>query len=155
MTVDPIVILLVVCGLFSLWLGRVLKGMSPSRAILPGSWADRLPSGTDVLRVGSAALVTLNGELSLPEARALGRRCGEMISDGVTNLVVEFDQSARPTDPVLQLLICLADLEGVRGGRVCIVCPDHFVYEQLETAGITQFVPCLTARPEGTPSSGS
>ncbi|MGH2779467.1 MAG: hypothetical protein ACRDJB_12575 [Actinomycetota bacterium] len=49
----------------------------------------------------------------------------------------------------------LCHLEGARGGRVCIVCPDHLVYEQLETAGITQFVPCLTARPEGTPPSYS
>jgi anti-anti-sigma factor len=113
-------------------------------AVLPGNLIHPTGSDVDVLRVGSAALVTLRGELYANEARRLARRCGDMVADGVAHLVVEFKDADQLSDAALQFLLCLSELERVRHGRVCVVCPDQMVQERLESAGLFENVACLT-----------
>jgi anti-anti-sigma factor len=113
-------------------------------AVLPGNLIHPPSSDVDVLRVGSAALVTLRGELYAHEARRLARRCGDMVADGVAHLVVEFKDAGQISDAALQFLLCLSELERVRHGRVCVVCPDQTVQERLESAGLLEHIACLT-----------
>jgi hypothetical protein len=145
MSAETLVMLALGSIVFSCLIGSLLMTRTESffPAVLPGNLTHPASSGVDVLRVGSAALITLRGELYTTEARRVVRKCGAMIDDGVAHLVVEFKDGLELTDPVLQLLLCLSELERVRGGRICVVTGDQATLDRLEHAGI----PCLTAPP--------
>jgi hypothetical protein len=130
--------------------GRLLETGAAESAMpapMPGNLVHPTQSDVDLLRVGSAALVTLRGQLGPTEARKLARRCGDMISDGVAHVVVEFKDTGQVSEPVIQLLLCLSELERVRHGRVCVVCPDHMALDRLESAGLFDQVSVLAQTP--------
>lgn len=146
MNAEMLVMLAMGSIVFSVLVGRLLGRRNESlfTPVVPGNLIHPTSSDIDVLRVGSAALVTLRGELQANEARSLARRCGDLISDGVGHLVVEFKEAGQLTDPVIELLLCVSELERVRRGRVCVICPDHMVLERLESAGLFEHVSYLT-----------
>jgi anti-anti-sigma factor len=143
---ETLVLLAMTSIVFSVLIGRLLGARNEPvlPAVLPGNLIHPTSSDVDVLRVGSAALVTLRGELYANEARTLARRCGDMVADGVAHLVVEFKEADQLSDAALQFLLCLSELERVRHGRVCVICPDQMVLERLESAGLFEHVSCLT-----------
>jgi hypothetical protein len=153
MSAETLVLLAMGSILISCLIGSLLMTRTESffPAVLPGNLTHPARSDVDVLRVGSAALITLRGELYTTEARRVARKCGAMIDDGVAHLVVEFKDGLELTDPVMQLLLCLSELERVRGGRVCVVSNDQETLERVEHAGI----PCVTAHPTNTSALGA
>ena len=146
MNAETLVMLAMTSIVLSVLVGRLLgtRNEPVLPAVLPGNLIHPTNSDVDVLRVGSAALVTLRGELYAHEARALARRCGDMVADGVAHLVVEFKEADQLSDAALQFLLCLSELERVRHGRVCVICPDQMVLERLESAGLFEHVSYLT-----------
>ena len=153
MKAETLVMLAMGSIVFSCLIGRFLMTRTESYfpTVLPGNLTHPSGSEIDVLRVGSAALVTLRGELYTHEARRVARTCGDMIADGVAHLVVEFKDGLVLSDAALQLLLCLSELERVQGGRVCVVSHDQATIEQLEVVGI----PCMAAHSADSPLQGA
>jgi anti-sigma B factor antagonist len=98
--------------------------------------ADRL----DVLRVRHRAIVTLKGSIDVEVAPELDRRLSQLVSEGISHLVVNLEEASLRDASGLGLLAHALELLRARGGDLSLVCPEGRMLVIFETTRLAQQV---------------